>query len=381
MRVGMDLTSLLYRRGVSRFTFDLFRELTTLEEVEMYAYASCGSRAQQAMHTALNELAAALTPSARENFWTHTRVQGIPTRVNHWLWHYLRVNKIKKQLPEIELFHTWDFLQPPDKNIPLVSTIHDLAMWRFPETADKRVWRHHRESWEILRQRGAHVTVDSAATKRDVLEFLDWPEARVHLVYAALPSQVKTAVSESVWKQVQQEWDLRRPYLLFVGTREPRKNLARLVSAWEKLAADVDLVIVGARGWGKQTRAQAHLHVCEGVGDEMLTALYIHARALVFPSLYEGFGLPILESFAHGTPVVTSRGNACEEIGGAAAVLVEPLEVESIRAGIETILAENETEKQVRRQLMTQQLARFSWARAARETAAVYRLAWEEFYG
>ncbi len=384
MKVGIDLTSLLYHRGVSRYTGDLFRALCDFPTLRLYGYASVSRRAQKKLIGELEAVRASLDESSQENFWAQIKLQKNSPTLNHLYWHYLGLNPVKKVLPEIEVFHSWDFLQPPDKDLALVSTIHDLAMLKYPRIAVGKVWRYHHESWRILRQRRAHLIAVSESTRQDVITYLDWPAERVHLVYEALPSASMIPpehLTEQGWQMVASAYRLSRPYILFVGTREPRKNLPHLLQAWEALAGEVDLVMVGAAGNEKlETSASAHLHLLEHVTDEELAYLYSHAVALAYPSLDEGFGLPILEGFYYGTPVVTSNCGAMAEVGGKAAILVEPLETGSIREGLERVLAQSKQEAKKRRDLARVQLGQFSWERTARETLAVYQKAIEDFY-
>lgn len=291
--------------------------------------------------------------------------------------------KVRPSLPKVQVFHSWDWIQPPDKDLPLVSTIHDLAMLKFPETAHPKLLSMHRQSWKILKQRQAHIIAVSRATKRDIVELLDIPADRIHVVHEALPEEVVKigeALDEEKVTELVQGLGLTRPYLLAVGTREPRKNLERLIEAWEPLAKDYDLVIAGEQGWdatstGKKLVGMEHLRLLGRVDDQTLAALYTNAEVFCYPSLYEGFGLPILEAFYFDVPVVTSNVSSMPEIAGNAAELVDPLSVDSIRQGITTVLQESETARHTRRQRMVIRQHMFSWRNAAEQTAKVYEIA------
>jgi glycosyltransferase involved in cell wall biosynthesis len=156
-------------------------------------------------------------------------------------------------------------------------------------------------------------------------------------------------------------------YVLAVGTLEPRKNLARTIEATARLGRE--LRVVGARGWGGVDAQGAHVRWLGEVGDAELARLYRGARCLAYPSLYEGFGIPVLEAMACGVPVVTSRGGATEEVAGGAAVLVDPYSVESISTGIEDAIARAD-------ELRAGGLERaraYSWDESARLTLDAYR--------
>jgi glycosyltransferase involved in cell wall biosynthesis len=256
-------------------------------------------------------------------------------------------------------------------------------MLKFPETAHPKLLSMHRQSWKILKQRQAHIIAVSRATKRDIVELLDIPAERIHVVHEALPEEVVKigeALDEEKVTELVQGLGLTRPYLLAVGTREPRKNLERLIEAWEPLAKDYDLVIAGEQGWdatstGKKLVGMEHLRLLGRVDDQKLAALYTNAEVFCYPSLYEGFGLPILEAFYFDVPVVTSNVSSMPEIAGNAAELIDPLSVESIRQGITTVLNESETARHTRRQRMVIRQHMFSWRNAAEQTAKVYEIA------
>ena len=174
---------------------------------------------------------------------------------------------------------------------------------------------------------------------------------------------------------------LDKPYILFVGTREPRKNLSRLIEAWQALGnPDLELIVAGA-AWEKGEAEQAvnGLRYLGRVSDEELSVLYSEAAVFAYPSLYEGFGLPILESFHHGTPVVTSNNSALPEIAGNAAELVDAESVESIRLGLQTVLEESSADQQKRLQRMIIRSQMFNWERVAEQTATAYKEAIASF--
>ncbi|MBQ6435947.1 glycosyltransferase family 4 protein [bacterium] len=380
MKVGFDLSSLVYNRGVSRYSENLFVALSQLLDVELFAYGSSG-RGMNMLHSQLDHLRSRLSADEQKVFDQNLRLQRLPPQLNHWCWHYWHCNQVKALMSEIEVFHSWDYLQPPDKDLPLVSTIHDLAMLKYPHTANRKVLLHHQESWQILKQRKAHIIAVSEATRQDVIELLGFPAERVHLVYEALPTNSvlpPEELTEENFTKVKVKYGLERDYVLFVGTREPRKNLKRLVEAWWPLREEIDLVLVGASGWQEPKYKHPHLRVLTDVDNHDLGLLYHLAKMLVYPSLDEGFGLPILESFAYGTPVVTSKGVATQEVAGKAAELVDPYEVEEITGAMRTLLGENEHEQATRYRLMQKQLSKFSWEKAARETKAVYQQAIQE---
>jgi glycosyltransferase involved in cell wall biosynthesis len=238
---------------------------------------------------------------------------------------------------------------------PLVVTIHDLAVFRYPDAFNRWTRSYSRLLLPRLVRAATRVIAVSEFTAREAVELLGVDEQRVRVIPHGVeaPFVANGPATEG-------------EYVLAVGTVEPRKNLERLAQAVSR--AGVELRVVGAPGWGSvETQSSGF------VADEELARLYRGAAALVYPSLYEGFGLPVLEAMASGTPVVTSTGSAPAELADGAAVLVDPLDVEAIASGIGEAIARRD-------ELRAAGLERakgFTWEAAGRATAEVYREAAE----
>lgn len=377
MNIGVDISSLVYDRGVSRYTANLVRSLAADPSLNLYLYGS--SLRQEAY---LKRQLKVLTSDAKAR--VNVKIQKLPPSLLTKFWDF-GFNPVNKLFPKLDVFHSWDWIQPPDKNLPLVSTIHDLAILKFPETAHQEILKRHQKSWATLKKRNAQIIAVSQATKKDIIDLLDIPATQITVVHEALPQEtIKVAekLTDEKYEEIRIRLKLNRPYLFFVGTREPRKNLLRLIEAWQALANDYDLIIAGAEGWDKSdqesTKFEYQPRFLGKVSDQELVVLYSEAKCFVYPSLYEGFGLPILEAFSFGTPVVTSNISSMPEVAGNAAVLVNPLKTDDILAGIKTILNENKEQEQRRLQKMIIRLQVFSWDKVAAQTKQVYLKAYEQ---
>ena len=265
------------------------------------------------------------------------------------LWYPVR---LPHRAERLDVLHCTTFRGPLRPRVPTVLTVHDLAILRYPEAFPRWHALYGKAGLRrVLRAADAVVAV-SEFTKREVAALVDVPAERIRVVpngVDALFTPDGPAAEGS--------------YVLAVATLEPRKNLDRVVQAAR--LAGVELRVVGARGWGG---VEVSRWVGE-VSDAKLADLYRGARCVLYPSLYEGFGLPVLEAMACGTPVVTSRGTAMEEVAGAAAVLVDPYDFASIADGI----AEAETQ---RAELVPLGLARareFTWERTADRVEALWK--------
>jgi len=257
------------------------------------------------------------------------------------LWYPFRLGRASARL---DVLHCTTFRAPRRSEVPLVVTVHDAGILRHPGAFP----RWHRTSGAVALRAGVKaadaVVAVSAFTRDELVALLGVPADRIRIV----PNGVDAVFSPDGPKA---EGD----YVLAVGTLEPRKNLAAAVEAAR--LSGVELRVAGAAGWGG-------VETAGWVGeptDEELAALMRGARCLVYPSLYEGFGLPVLEAMACGTPVVTSRGGATEEVAGGAAVLVEPRKPDSIAAGID----EAQRRHDDLRELGLLRAAMFSWRRSA----------------
>jgi len=264
-------------------------------------------------------------------------------------WYYAGLPRDARGL---DVLHCTTFRGPLRASVPFMVTLHDLALVRHPELFPRWHRLSGRAGLGRVARAADRVLAVSEFTKREAIELLGLPKQRVTVIGNAVEPFFSPDGPAA-------EGD----YVLAVGTLEPRKNLRRVADAATR--AGVELRVVGARGWGGVETAG---WVGE-VSDEELATLYRGARTLVLPSLYEGFGIPVLEAMASGTPVVTSRGGATEEIAGGAAVLVDPLDVHSIAAGIGEATARHD-------ELRALGLARakaYSWTAVADAVETVWR--------
>lgn len=372
LNVTIDISPIVYGRGVSLYTKNLVRALTANSQISLNLF---GISLRQ--KTKLQKFAQSL-PSWK-NKKTRADFFSIPPKAMPLLWYQLNFPPISWMIGgQVDVFHAWEELIPPVSKTPVVATIHDLAILKFPETANPSTLSKHRAGWERLKKTQSHVIAVSRATKNDLLELLDFNPNRVHVVYEALPMEHDLDISQTEAIKILEQKNLERPFMLFVGVLEPRKNVPRIIQAWEKFATDYDLVIVGRQEWGVDLPLHPNLHHFARVSAKELASLYNQATIFLYPSLYEGFGLPILEAFSAHTPVVTSNNSAMSEIAGNAAMQVDPQDVESIQQGIDKLLNESKEKRRERTNAMKLRLQLFDWDTTAEKTIKVYQKAAEK---
>ncbi len=375
MKLAVDITPILYNRGVSRYTSNLVRTFMNKSGLEITLF---GSSLRQ--KTKLEKIAKQLVQQADNPSQHHSTLYPLPPSLLSTLWYQINIPSIEHIVGKQDVYHAWEELVPPTQSTPVVATIHDLAMLRYPKTAHPKTLYKHKQAWKRLREYESEIIAVSKATRDDIIELLGIPKQKIHVVYEALPEESKKEIRNSDIEYIKKKYKRNKPFLFFVGTTEPRKNLKRLIKAWEPLAREVDLVIAGSQGWDKEiqsykARNLQDIYFLGFVPNQDLACLYTAAEVFVFPSLYEGFGLPVLESFYYKTPVVTSDRSSLPEIGGNAVELVDPENVESIRNGIQKVLDESDENRKQRLQRMKLRLQLFTWEQTAQKTIEVYKKA------
>lgn len=315
---------------------------------------------------------------ARQRRWPwgaprHVRQRTLLTPPHHrWEQVLLPVELAGERL---DLLHGPDFLVPRRRRWPAVVTIHDLAFVRYPEILTPESRRHYAQVALVV-PTVERVICDSAHTAADVQALLGVPRERLRVVHLA--PTLGPPPDAAALAAVRARYRLPPEFLLYLGTLEPRKNLLTLLAAVARLPAAPLLVLAGPRGWldapvlAAAARLGERVRLLGPVPAADLPALYAAATAFVFPSLYEGFGLPPLEAMAMGTPVVAARTSSLPEVLGEAALFVPPLDEAAWAEALRRIMEDAALRTELRARGRAQ-AARYSWPRTAAATLAVYR--------
>lgn len=285
-----------------------------------------------------------------------------------------------------DVAHFTNGLMPLATGVPTVITIHDMSLTLYPECHPTRRRLVKRPFMRLAAMRAAAIITPSASAKADLVRLYGVPQDRVHVVHEAAAPEFQPVTDAATLADVRQRHALPDRFVLYVGAIEPRKNLPRLLDAFAQRYHSGDLtcplVCVGPYGWlstdiGARIESLGiakAVHFTGYVPFADLPAIYSLAEMFVFPSLYEGFGLPVVEAMACGTPTIIGRTSSLTEIGGSAVSIVDPLDTTALGDAMVTLAHDRDR----RRELSEAGLARareFSWDRAARETLAVYRAA------
>lgn len=303
------------------------------------------------------------------------------------IWENIELPGLAKR-DKVDVLHVPAFAAPVNKPAPLVVTVHDLIGKVFPNQSG---WpsRFYWGQWLPNSFRNAdRIIADSENTKKDIIKHLAMSEGKIRIIYPSGHESFSPHLLPEKIDEVKRKLGIREKYFLFVGTIEPRKNLTRVIEAFlqfkknQKSGTNYQLAVVGSQAFahGKVFRDMLHRFGAQQedvlyssyIAHEDLNALYQGAVALLFPSLYEGWGLPVLEAMACGTPVLTSNTSSLPEVAGDAALLVDPYDVDAICSGIkrltdDTALWEQLVVRGLRR------VKKFSWKQTAEQTLEVYQ--------
>ncbi len=371
MHLAIDLSPVVHRKaGLGRYARLLTEHLVTQDRTNTYIAFTHGAFADDALSPALRALPRANVP-----------LDVRPWRMLVWLAHVLRV-PLDRALPRVDIFHATEHLLPPLKNVRTVFTLHDLIFQFFPAYhLPLNRWFLRNAMPHFLRRADAIIAV-SECTKRDAIRLYNIPPEKITVIYEAADPALHPETDANRIAQVRARYAHNQPFLLFVGVIEPRKNIIALVDALRVLRArgyPQRLLIAGRKGWlyqptfdhVKRAGMEDAVTFLDFVPDDDLRALFAACDAFVFPSLYEGFGLPPLEAMAAGAPVVCANTASLPEVVGDAALLVNPRDVGELANAIERVITDRALRDELRARGFAQ-AARFSWERAARETLAVY---------
>jgi glycosyltransferase involved in cell wall biosynthesis len=372
MRIAIDYTAAVAQNaGIGRYTRGLVAALAEADHGNAYTLFCAGQ-------------------SPREAVWPQNfsvRTTPVPARLLTIGWHRLGLPTAAERLVgDCDIFHAPDYTLPPLRAAHGVVTVHDLSFLRVPECAEPSLRSFLERAVPPAVERASHVLADSESTRRDLIELLGVKAEKISVVPPGIEATFRPVRDPARLAAVRAKYQLPEWFLLSVGTLEPRKNFPRLISAYAQMRRQTGLphalVIAGKPGWLYQEiydRVAA-----EGLGDSVrftgfvpdpeLAALYTLADLFVFPTLYEGFGLPPVEAMACGAPVIASNNSSIPEAVGSAALLVDAQDVEALADAMARVLGN----ANLRARLIDMgraQAARLSWSHSAQRLLDAYRLA------
>lgn len=368
MKIGIDISQIVYGTGVSTYTRNLVENLLRIDDKNEYILFGSSLRAKKKLKNFIEEL------SEFKNF--EPKLASIPPTLLEIMWNNLHVYPLEKFIGEVDVFHSSDWTQPKIASLTTkkVTTIHDMVPYLFTSSLPKKISDNQKKRLEHVKKEVDLIIADSQTTKDDVMKFLEIPEEKIKVIYLSADPQFKNQGDDKV-NEVLEKYKIKKPYILSVATQEPRKNIQKLIDVFTQIQLrrpELHLVLSGKYGWGPGFHSTENVIWTDYVPKEDLMALYSGCRVFVYPSLYEGFGLPVLEAMACGAPVITSNNSSMAEIAKDAAILVDPRSTSQLTRAIEMLLDLNleNYQKMVRASLYRAKA--YNWTKTAQDTLKVY---------
>jgi glycosyltransferase involved in cell wall biosynthesis len=373
-RIGIDVTAALTQGGgIGRYTRELVRAVVDLDSYNHYRLFS--ARLPKALPVA--------DPLPQQENVTH-RPAPLTEQWLYRLWYRARLPlPVQWVTGSLDLFHSPDFVLPPVAGgIPTLLTVHDLSFVHFPETFPQPLvsYLNRVVPWSVAR--ATHVLADSEATRNDLLDVWGVPSDKVSVLYSGVSETFRPVRDVAELTAVRRRYHLDdQPYVLVVGTVQPRKNYEMLIRAFGQIADRVPhtLAIAGGKGWMEEGMLaevsrlglERRVRFLGFVDDADLPVLYSAADLMAMPSLYEGFGLPVLEAMACGTPAIIANSSSLPEVGGAAALQLPPEDTSVWAASLLALLNDGKQRAQMAAAGL-QQAGLFSWQGAAAQLIDLY---------
>lgn len=374
MIIGIDVSSIAYQTGVSNYTLNLIKNLVSIDKKNHYKLLFSSLRLP--VPKQISQLKSQYNVSVY-----HFR---FPPTFLQILWNQLHIVPIEFLIGKCDIFHTSDWTQPPTLTAKTITTIHDLTPFLFPQWHHPKVIKAHANKMYWAAKKCSKFICVSQNTKSDLTKlFPKIDQSKITVIYEAAENKYKKFHQLSLKIQQEKISATKKQYqldefILAQGTREPRKNLDRLIKAFlqfkkENPKSKTQLAITGKYGWGKDiTTNNSDIKILGFIPEKDLVGLHTAALCLIYPSLYEGFGLPIIKSFQVGVPVITSNNSSLAEISKNSAILVDPTSVEDIKKAIAKIISSPKLRRTLSQKgLKTAQ--KFSWTQTAQQTLEVYK--------
>lgn len=373
MIIGIDVSSVSYQTGVSNYTLNLIRNLIKLDKTNQYKLFYSSLRLP--LPDEIKKL------SQYKNVSIHQF--RLPPTLLQILWNQLRLIPVEFLIGKCDIFHTSDWTQPPTLVAKTITTVHDLTPFLHPEWHHPKVINAHRRKMYWAAKKCSQFICVSQNTQSDLLKlFPKIDKTKTTVIYEAAESKYSQFLKLSLKTQEKKKDIIKKQYglenfILAQGTREPRKNLDRLVKAFlifrkKYPNTKTELAITGKYGWGNDVSTKdPNIKILGFIPEKNMVALHASAICLAYPSLYEGFGLPIIKSFKVGTPVITSNNSSLKEIASECAILVDPTSENDIAKAIEKITQSSKLRQQLS-QKGIEVAKNFSWTKTTQQTLQVY---------
>lgn len=314
MRIGIDISQIVYKgTGVSRFTEGLVKAICEYDKKNEWVFFFSSLR--QSLDSSIEKL-------INSKGWKIVKMKLPPAGLSI-IWNDLHVLRIETITGKLDWFISSDWTEPPAK-CKKATIVHDLVYLRYPETVDRLILKTQIKRMNWVSKESALILADSQATKDDLIELLNLDTKKIVVNYPGIEL-----------KKVSKKIGNKKSFILTVGKIEPRKNINKLIEAFEEAKLkDIELLIIGPAGWDQNIKTNKNVLFLGYVSDDELYALYSSCLFFIYPSIWEGFGYPVLEAMSFGAPVATSNTSSLKEIGENAALFFNPTKVSEIKKAL-----------------------------------------------
>lgn len=377
MKVSIELQPCLKNKsGIGIYTYNISKNLEKIKEIELYG-----------------EIFSFLGKDKLDSDYKDIKIELklcrlLPYGVYRRIWKWLPVKYNTLLNTHSDIYHFFDYIVPPKVEGKVITTIHDVTYILYPEMVEKKTMERIKDGIEYSVNRADKVITVSESSKKDIIKFLGVDEGKIEVVYNGVEyERFSNSCTEKEQLRVKEKYNLPDKYILYMGTLEPRKNIESIISAFSLFIShnniflnEFKLVIAGKKGWLYESifnqvqnlSIKDKVIFTDYVEEEDKPLIYKMASIFVFPSIYEGFGIPVIEAMASSVPVITSTASSLKEISGDAAIIVEPKDIDSISKAMKEIL-ENEAVRKSMIEKGHTQAKKFNWQSSAEKLANIYK--------
>jgi glycosyltransferase involved in cell wall biosynthesis len=341
MKIGIDISQIVHQgTGVARFTAGLVETILTEDQENSWTFLFYSLRQnldpllEKKIIAKGHKLIRWPLPPTGVSFLANNLRGLLQLFISHF-----------KSLNSLDWFISSDWIEIPLKEVKKATIVHDLVFKRYPKTVDQKILKNQEKRFQHLEKEVNVIFADSQVTKNDLISFYKITPQKI---VVNLPGVTVFKPKKEDIEKTLKKYNLRLPFILAVGKTEPRKNLKNLIDAFKKINnKNINLVIVGPKGWSKESiqYKESRIRYLGLITDPDLYALYLTCQAFVFPSLWEGFGYPLVEAMNLGTPIICSKIAPFEEIAKNSAYYFDPLNIHDMAQAINKVLADNQLKK------------------------------------
>lgn len=377
MKVSIELQPCLKNKsGIGIYTYNISKNLEKIKGLELYG-----------------EIFSFLGKEKLDSDYDDMRIKLklcrlFPYGVYRRIWNWLPVKYNTLLNTHSDIYHFFDYIVPPKIEGKVITTIHDMTYILYPEMVEKKTLERIKEGIEYSINRADKIITVSESSKKDIINFLGVDEEKIEVVYNGVEyERFSNSCTEKEQLRVKKKYNLPDKYILYMGTLEPRKNIESIISAFSLFISnnniysnDIKLVIAGKKGWLYESifnqvqnlSIEDKVVFTDYVEEEDKPLIYKMASVFIFPSIYEGFGIPVIEAMASSVPVITSTASSLKEIAGEAAAVVEPKDIDSMSNAMKQIL-ENEAVRNSMIEKGHAQAKKFNWQSSVEKLADIYQ--------